>query len=241
MKDKTLEQKISLAIFGTVVFFAILFALGVFLKTDLLSKWPTANEAYEIGRDALTLTAYFLAPLTALLLFSDWRLEHVEKSREQQGKAIYNLVLQINSLLGELEREIEEESNFSTDVSPIVEDLSKELIKKLSNIQHELNDFDYEDSEANEFRVAVEAIIKDFRGNYYLLSRKFTVLVKQHNPSKYNHEYLNEDNEDFIARQEGLYEEYNNEYVEGFGRIHSQLEDLKSLHNALKVKKQSPN
>ncbi|MDB0078826.1 hypothetical protein [Acinetobacter baumannii] len=241
MKSKTLKNKINDIVFVVCAGGVLYLIVGFLMKTNWLSCPKPLPDLYEVVRDTLTLMAYFLAPAIALVLFSDWRQEHVEKSREQQGKAIYNLVLQINSLLGELEREIEEESNFSTDVSPIVEDLSKELIKKLSNIQHELNDFDYEDSEAKEFRVAVEAIIKDFRGNYYLLSRKFTVLVKQHNPSKYNHEYLNEDNEDFIARQEGLYEEYNNEYIEGFGRIHSQLEDLKSLHNALKVKKQSPN
>lgn len=241
MKGKTLEQKISLALFGTVVFFAILFALGVFLKTELLSKCPTANEVYEIGRDSLTLTAYFLAPLTALLLFSDWRLEHVEKSREQQGRAIYNLVKQVDSILGELELEVEDESNFSTDVSPIVEDLSKELIRKLSTLQHELNDFYYDDPQANAFREAVETVLKELRGNYFLLTRKFSVLVKKYNPSKYNYEYHNESDEDFILRQEGLYEEYSEQYVENFAKISTKLGELKTLHNGLKVKADSPN
>jgi hypothetical protein len=241
MKRKTLEQKVSWALYGSAIFFAALFTLGLILKADLFSHWPTANEVYEIGRDALTLTAYFLAPLTALLLFSDWRLEHVEKSREQQGRAIYNLVKQVDSVLGDLELEIEDENNFSTDISPIVEDLSKELIRKLSTLQHELNDFYYDDPQANAFRDTVENVLKELRGNYFLLTRQFSVLVKKHNPSKYNYEYLDESDEDFIARQEGLYEEYREQYVENFATIGTHLTELKSLHTALKVKAASPN
>ncbi|MDO7201904.1 hypothetical protein ABTF35_13855 [Acinetobacter baumannii] len=76
MKDKTLEQKVSLALYGAVIFFAFLFTLGLILKADLFGHWPTASEVYEVGRDALTLTAYFLAPAAALVLFSDWRIQH---------------------------------------------------------------------------------------------------------------------------------------------------------------------
>lgn len=241
MKGKTLKGKIRDVVFWICAGGVIYLIVGYLMKTNWLSCPKPLPELYELIRDSLTLMAYFLAPAAAFVLFSDWRLEHIEKNREQQGRAIYNLVRQIDSILGDLEREIQEESNFSTDVSPIVEDLSMELIKKLSNLQHELNDFYYEDSEANAFREAVEAITNDFRGNYYLLSRKFTVLVKKHNPSKYNHEYRNEDNEAFIDRQDALYEEYDKEYLEGFGRVHSQLENLKELHKALKVKTLSPN
>lgn len=240
MKGKTLEQKISLALYGTAIFFAFLFALGLILKTDLFNHWPTGNEVYEIGRDSLTLTAYFLAPATALLLFSDWRLEHVEKSREQQGKEIYNLVKQVDSYLKELESEVEDEDNVRNDLSPKVEEVSRELIKQLSALQQNINEFSFDDEPALAFKKKVEDVLNNFRENYFLLTKIFSVLVKKHNPSKYNTEYLGEDNDSFVERQNSLYEELNGMYVENFGNNYHNLNEIRELHDQLKVKVESP-
>lgn len=240
MKGKTLEQKISLVLYGAAIFFAFLFALGFILKADLLSKWPTASDFYEIGKDALTITAYYIAPAAALILFSDWRQEHVEKSREQQGREIYNLVKQVESSLKHLELEVEDEKNFVNDLAPRVEEIAKELIKHLSAIQNNLNEFSFEDEHAIAFKEKVDEILDEFRESYFLLTRIFSVLVKTHNPSKYNTEYEGEDNDSFVVRQNSMYEEFHRMYIDNFGNNSHHMNELKLIYDELKVKVASP-
>lgn len=239
MKGKTLEQKSSLALFGTAVFFAILFALGVFLKTDLLSKCPTANEVYEIGRDALTLTAYFLAPLTALLLFSDWRLEHVEKTREKQVESIYSSEQKLYSALFDLDSEIEYEESLKKEGQKAIENRQKILLSDLFKFENLLNEFDYDDENSLKYKQLAKDILYQYKEMFYYIGLKYSSLLKMNDPKQYNTQYIDETDEQFIDRFQSMYEQDNDNYHEAVGKAWRLREGMKPLKSALMIKNKS--
>ncbi len=76
MANMTLKEKVNTTVFWAAVFCAGYFSVGFILKTSLFTKYPSANDFYDLIRDSFTLTAYFIAPAAALVLFSDWRIQH---------------------------------------------------------------------------------------------------------------------------------------------------------------------
>ncbi|EXB48683.1 MULTISPECIES: hypothetical protein [Acinetobacter] len=88
MIKKTLENKIQDTIFGTVVFFIIYGIIGFLLETNWLTNTIELKRFYEILKDGLTITASFLAPVAAFVLFTDWRQEHVAKILDSIGRKI---------------------------------------------------------------------------------------------------------------------------------------------------------
>ncbi|MDC4674725.1 hypothetical protein NQ799_17790, partial [Acinetobacter baumannii] len=77
MARKNLELKIKDLFFWTFVFFLFYTIIGFLLKTAWLSCTLKFSEVYDLIKDGLTITASFLAPVAALLLFNDWRETHV--------------------------------------------------------------------------------------------------------------------------------------------------------------------
>lgn len=77
MAKKTLEDKIKDIVFYATVFFILYLIIGFLIKSEWLTSFTqSCTYAYELLRDALTLTAYFLAPVAAFVLFTDWREQH---------------------------------------------------------------------------------------------------------------------------------------------------------------------
>ncbi|MDR3027260.1 MAG: hypothetical protein LBV35_02245 [Acinetobacter sp.] len=107
--------KIGMWIFS---FFFWYLVVAFFLKSNYpIYEQPfNRKEAYEALRDGLTLSAYFLAPAVALVLFSDWRSQHRAISNENEVNQtlieIRELQNKINSVTFELSfqknQEIEE-------------------------------------------------------------------------------------------------------------------------------------
>ena len=88
-------KKIGLWTFTGVLIYLI---VSFFLKSSYPITHHKLNftDAYEVLKDALTLAAAYLAPITAFVLFNDWRSEHHIKS-------IYCLLDQIKILTNEIE------------------------------------------------------------------------------------------------------------------------------------------
>ncbi|MFL9533479.1 hypothetical protein ACKEPO_17540, partial [Acinetobacter baumannii] len=87
MAKKELKDKIELTIFWLGLFCITYLILGFILKSDL-TKPIDSSIFYEVLKDSLTITAAFLAPIAALILFSDWRVEHRLKNNEELSKTV---------------------------------------------------------------------------------------------------------------------------------------------------------
>lgn len=90
MVKKTLEEKIKDVVFWIVVFFIFYLIIGFLLESLWLSKTLKLDALYDLLKEALTITAAFLAPVAAFVLFSDWREQHIEKLSEDYSSKIFN-------------------------------------------------------------------------------------------------------------------------------------------------------
>ncbi|MDC4440240.1 hypothetical protein NQ662_10510 [Acinetobacter baumannii] len=99
MTKSRLRVKLELSIFWLCIFFLAFFIVGFILNNDLNKPIVTKN-LYEVIRDSFTLLAYFLAPAIGLVVFNDWRKEHVEKRLEIESETVIKELQQIlHSLL----------------------------------------------------------------------------------------------------------------------------------------------
>ena len=97
MKKKTLKEKINRVCWWAAGLTILYFIVGAFLKSDGPKFDP--NKTYELIRDTLTLTAAFLAPVAAFVLFSDWREEHKVKSLFELLDSVKNKAREIEESL----------------------------------------------------------------------------------------------------------------------------------------------
>lgn len=89
MAKKTLEEKIKDIVFYATVFFILYLIIGFLIKSEWLSNFKDNwTYSYELLMDAFTLTAYFVAPVAAFVLFSDWRMQHKEVSNEKNSHEV---------------------------------------------------------------------------------------------------------------------------------------------------------
>ncbi|MCO8058062.1 hypothetical protein [Acinetobacter towneri] len=99
MAKKTLKEKINCVKYFTLLFAVLYFLIGAWLKSDGPNFDP--DKAYELIKDTLTITAAFLAPVAAFVLFVDWKDEHRAKSNEKLSAEIrlslYDAYIQIAS------------------------------------------------------------------------------------------------------------------------------------------------
>lgn len=100
MANKNLNKKIVDAVFWTSIFLLVYLIVGFLLGSSWLSKGLTFDESYNLLKDALSITAAFLAPVAAFVLFSDWRSEHKGKSTLQLISELEGLTFGIKNGLG---------------------------------------------------------------------------------------------------------------------------------------------
>lgn len=148
MSKKTLQQKIN-----CVKWSAAIFAIGYFLIGVCLTKTGSnldTKKAYDLLTTSLTLTAYFLGPIAAFLLFSDWREQHNKSVNANFFLKIYegyfeyrfkiNLVMsRINKLLSDGYTTNDLKSALS-----IFNDASDRMIQIMSDICEVVSREDYE-------------------------------------------------------------------------------------------------
>lgn len=80
MGKRNLKDKISDVVFWTAVFIILYFLVAYLLESNWLEETLELGKVYSLLKDTLGLTAAFLAPVAALVLFNDWREEHKIKS-----------------------------------------------------------------------------------------------------------------------------------------------------------------
>ncbi|MFP0263748.1 hypothetical protein [Acinetobacter pittii] len=105
MAKKDLKDKIELTIFWLGSFCLIYLIFGFILKSDL-TKPIDSSIFYEVLKDSLTITAAFLAPIAAFILFSDWRDNHRLVRNEKEVDDLFKKIrvedLAFNKFISEL-------------------------------------------------------------------------------------------------------------------------------------------
>lgn len=100
MNQNHLKNNLKCVRWGALVFAMVYFLVGAYLKSD--GPKVDLSKVYELLRDSLTLTAYFLAPAAALVIYNNWRGEHVEKRLEIDSediiRSIEEAALDVNNL-----------------------------------------------------------------------------------------------------------------------------------------------
>lgn len=241
MKDKTLEQKVKYLKLSAILGFFVFLIVGILIKSAFFSSAPKATDFYELFRDGLTVTAYYLAPAAALLLFSDWRKEHVEKSRESQGKEIYDLIYQLDYEISNLRYESDEKEAFTKEGRKLVERKQFEIQHQIYRLDKLIFDFDYDDENSKEFKSLGESIQTAMQSMHTYLGLMFSTLVRMNNPEEFMGEYINDNEEDFIDAMEREYDGYFQNFIIDAGKVSEMKKKAKTLKDALKVNVKSPN
>jgi|GEM_PF-2702973 len=87
MSKKTLKQKIYYVKWSAVSFFIVYFVIGAILTKSGSSF--DSEKTYNLLTNSLTLTAYFLGPVAAFVLFSDWREQHNKQVRNEFALKVF--------------------------------------------------------------------------------------------------------------------------------------------------------
>lgn len=96
MAKKTLNKKVVDVVFWTSIFLVMYLIVGFLLGSSWLSKGLTFSESYNLLKDGLSITAAFLAPIAAFILFTDWREQHVEQKVEKIYEDVWLLNKKLN-------------------------------------------------------------------------------------------------------------------------------------------------
>lgn len=234
MEKKTLKQKIKNVKISAVVFSIVYFLLGAFLKSDGSVFDP--DKTYELVRDSLTLTAYFLAPVTALVLFSDWREQHVEKLIEEESTNIYNQFLAFIDVWQDYWFTISDDDLFAKTTIESRELSHFSLLDQVEKSIQLTQQLHGRSSKAEEFSNEALKCLKDARTLIFELNILGGFKEKQLNPSLYNFDYTDETDEEFSSRMklnfDGMEEQMSNAFVE----ISKYKTTLRDLSSKLKIK-----
>ncbi len=168
MARKELKDKVELTIFWLGLFCLTYLIFGFILKSDL-TKPIDSSIFYEVLKDALTISAAFLAPIAAFILFSDWRIEHRLKNNEELSKSViketqYLISETFNIFWKLLNIDILNKQNLPTYIS-----LVADLEEKSKEIKISLKDFNNIDSDDG-FINSIEQILKlleEVSSNFY--------------------------------------------------------------------------
>ncbi|NGP40967.1 hypothetical protein G4V72_04335 [Acinetobacter sp. GC2] len=234
MTKKTLKQKINCVKWVTLLFAIIYFAVGAILKSNGPVFDP--DKTYELIKDSLTLTAYFLAPIAAFVLFSDWREQHVEKLLEQESSEIYALYIAIIDTWQQYRFDVEEDELFTQSTIESREIKHFGLIDQVEKAIQKTEQLQSRDIKTKEFTELALKSFKDIRNIIFELNILGGFKEKQFNPQKYNFEYTDELDSEFSSRMELNYQGMQDQMMKGFMDVYGNKEKLFSLSTGLKIR-----
>jgi len=118
---------------------------GYMLLSNWLAERVALTKFYELIKDDLTITASLLAPVAALVVFTDWRESHARINNEKLSSEVIEIFQEMNSLTNKGYNDYAKEKVSNKLDSEKISLLLKDLISKLSRINNV-------DQEANEFK-----------------------------------------------------------------------------------------
>lgn len=138
MSNKTLQEKIDLVKWCAIGFTILYIIVGAFLVSDYPLKKSTFDpvKTYNLIKDALTITAYFLAPIAAFVLFSDWRKEYRSINNEKVVLDIFPRVKETSNKIKDMVSMVVQ--NFQESPLEMIEIYTKEVLLRKKEVLKEI-------------------------------------------------------------------------------------------------------
>lgn len=233
MAKKTLEEKIKLVCWWALGLTILYFLIGAWLISDGPKFDPT--KTYNLLKDTLTLTAAFLAPVAAFVLFSDWREQHIEKLLEQESSEIYASYIDILDTWQHYRFEVEDDEVFTQSTIESREAKHFGLMDRVEKAIQITEQLQSRDIKAKEFTELALNCFKEIRNLIFELNILGSFKEKQFNPQKYNFEYTDESNSEFSSRMELNFEGMQEQMMTNLSRVYGNKSKLFAFSSNLKI------
>lgn len=173
MAKKKLEDQIKIIgywLFGGVFWYLV-------VSFFLLSNYPIQDylfdhqKAYDVLKDAFTLAAAFLAPITAFVLFTDWRSQH---------KAIKNENLSVE-ILRILHKELLPFFNLKAKREKDAKSFNEHQMQyhmHIANIFLMVDEIESINDQSIFFKNCIKSLEKDFSGLYWSLYKQIDIVFQ---------------------------------------------------------------
>lgn len=205
------------------------FIVGAFLKSDGPNFDPA--KTYDLIKDTLTLTATFLAPVAAFVLFSDWREQHEAQSIESDSTDVFNGLNVLEDKLLNLNFAIDDEDFKTEMINQLMSEIAdKAKVLKLLNSQIGARE------NGKKFAACADEIITEIMTLNLELSQLSSYKIKMLNPEKFN-EYEATTPEQYAEHIETrYYTPLNYQITRNYPKLNHLKSDLSELCNELKIK-----
>ncbi|ENG7686585.1 hypothetical protein ABVE62_003752 [Acinetobacter baumannii] len=205
----------------TLIFFIIL--LVTYILVNLAFRSITHTTLENMVKDGMSFSATAIAPIIAILLFSDWRVQHLAIKMETAAEKIVKNLLDINFEIDILDAEVRKDIkniNFE-DTQKIIFDLRKRLIEQ--NTQLGIT-FDGE-PKTNDFINQINDLMYEMLNYLNLMN----IAITAHEKLKNNTTIFESDEvKTFYADKENLY------FKKSFERFTGFVETLSTINNSLR-------
>ncbi|WP_288397156.1 hypothetical protein [uncultured Acinetobacter sp.] len=229
MKKKTLKEKINKVCWWTAGLTVLYFIVGAFLKSDGTKFDPV--KTYDLIKDTLTLTATFLAPVAAFVLFSDWRKQHEDVALESDSTNVFNRLNDVKDKLLEAHFAIDDEK---FDVEHVNEILS-EITTEIKNIRSVNSQIKARKNGIN-FSECADKLIDGIVALSLDLSQLSVYKIKILNPEEYN-DYVETSPEEYAEHiQFNYYNALLFQITRSYPNLNTLKANLSSLCDELKVR-----
>lgn len=236
MAKQTLKEKIERVGFCIFTGFAWYLIISFFLLSDypIYDSSFDHKKAYEVIKDGLIISAAFLAPVAAFVLFSDWKEPYVEKVIEDDSLKIYE---GINNGMNELHRilfEIDNSDNFKEDDDSVPAELINELFEKTDKLKMLNVHLGARSSATKNFTECAADLLEKIRGVSNELSTLCSEQLRICNPHVHND--LSCDDQEFSERRQREYECLYSQVSQTIPELKTLERELKMLCDELKIK-----
>ncbi|MCF1332088.1 hypothetical protein LH678_07110 [Acinetobacter baumannii] len=205
----------------TLIFFIIL--LVTYILVNLAFRSITHTTLENMVKDGMSFSATAIAPIIAILLFSDWRVQHLAIKMETAAEKIVKNLLDINFEIDILDAEVRKDiKNINVeDTQKIIFDLRKRLIEQ--NTQLGIT-FDGE-PKTNDFINQINDLMYEMLNYLNLMN----IAITAHEKLKNNTTIFESDEvKTFYADNENLY------FKKSFERFTGFVETLSTINNSLR-------
>ncbi|HFX6311713.1 TPA: hypothetical protein ACIFC2_000793 [Acinetobacter baumannii] len=205
----------------TLIFFIILLVTHILVNLAFRSITHTTLE--NMVKDGMSFSATAIAPIIAILLFSDWRVQHLAIKMETAAEKIVKNLLDINFEIDILDAEVRKDiKNINVeDIQKIIFDLRKRLIEQ--NTQLGIT-FDGE-PKTNDFINQINDLMYEMLNYLNLMN----IAITAHEKLKNNTTIFESDEvKTFYADKENLY------FKKSFERFTGFVETLSTINNSLR-------